>query len=395
MRFKLKVYRASTSSRTLSLAAVDEKDSRRQALELGFQVISVSRQLDGFSFKVGPSFSIALFSEELLALLEAGLSLVETVDALEQKSKTQESHQILGSLLTMLREGKTFSQALASMPEVFPVLYVATIRTSERTGDLVEALRRYLAYHRQLNRVREKVVAASVYPLLLMAVGLLVVLFLLGYVVPRFSLVYEDLGRNLPWMSRVLMKWGQFISAYGWQTGVATLGFIAGTTYLLFRSSVKARLLKTLWSLPVIGKKIRLYQLARFTRTLAMLVNGGIPFVGALEMVRGLLQQPALQRGLTHAAIMVREGRAVSDAFASNGLATDVGVRLLIVGERSGELGQSLERIAGLYDDEIARWVDWFTKLFEPLLMIGIGLVIGTIVVLMYLPIFELANSLQ
>jgi general secretion pathway protein F len=395
MQFKLKVYRLGDVIELLELRAPTETDAIHQAQLLGYKVISMHRQFGVMARLPAQRFSVALFSQELVALLDAGLSLVECVEILARKARSADAHRMFSTLLRSLREGLQFSKALESIPEAFPVLYVATVRTSERTGDLSEALRRFLAYHRQLNLIREKVVAASVYPALLMAVGLIVVLFLLGYVVPRFSLVYEDLGHNLPWMSRVLMRWGQFIAHYGWQMAVATVTVIVGFIYVATRSAVRASILKALWSLPVVGEKIQLYQLACFTRTLAMLVNGGIPLAGALEMVGGLLRQPALQLCLLNATRLVREGRSVSDAFAANGLATEVGVRLLTVGERSGELGQSLERIASLYDDEIARWVDWFTKLFEPVLMIGIGLVIGVIVVLMYLPIFELANSLQ
>lgn len=395
MQFKLKVYRSVDGVTPLSLDAVSTNDAIKKAHQQGYQVISTRRDFSSIFTWRSRSFSVALFSQELVALLEAGLSLVETIEILARKARRPESKRLLEILLCQLREGLSFSRALESLPESFPILYVATVRTSERTGNLVEALRRFLTYHRQLNLVREKVVAASIYPVLLMSVGLIVVLFLLGYVVPRFSLVYEDLGRNLPWMSRILMAWGQFIGHYGWQMAIVAVVGISGCFYLLTRSAVLASLMRALWTLPTLGEKVQLYQLARFTRTLAMLVNGGIPFVSALEMVRDLLRQPALQLGLSRAASLIREGRTVSDAFAANALATEVGVRLLVVGERSGELGQAMERIAALYDEEITRWVEWFSKLFEPILMIGIGLVIGVIVVLMYLPIFELANSLQ
>lgn len=395
MQFTLKVYRSAEGVTRLRLAATSVGEAVQQAQLQGYQVISSRRDFGGLRYRPARTFSVALFSQELVALLDAGLSLVETIDILAHKARQPESKRVLESLLRQLREGLSFSRALENAPATFPVLYVATVRTSERTGDLAEALRRFLAYHRQLNLVREKVVAASIYPALLMAVGLVVILFLLGYVVPRFSLVYEDLGRNLPWMSRVLMKWGQFISRYGWQMALLAVGLTSGAVYLCTRSAFRERIVRILWSLPTLGEKIQLYQLARFTRTLAMLVNGGIPLVGALDMVRDLLRQPALQHGLSRAAGLIREGRTVSDAFGAHALATEVGVRLLTVGERSGELGQALERIATLYDDELTLWVDWFTKLFEPVLMIGIGLVIGVIVVLMYLPIFELANSLQ
>jgi len=395
MQLKLKVYRQPGGVTLLQMSAASEADAIQQAQRQGYQVIATHKVFSGLQWRSPKAFSVALFSQELLGLLEAGLSLVESIDILSGKARDAEMRRVLETVLRQLREGLSFSKALESLPEAFPMLYVATIRTSERTGDLAQALQRFLAYHRQLNFVREKVVAASVYPLLLMGIGFLVVLFLLGYVVPRFSLVYEDLGKDLPWMSRVLMSWGQFIGHYGWQMLVAGLAAVSGLAYLFTRASVRARVMAILWSIPTLGEKMRLYQLTRFTRTLAMLINGGIPFVTALDMVRDLLRQPALRLGLSRAADLIREGQTISHAFANNELATEVGVRLLAVGEHSGELGLSMERIANLYDEPQARWIDWFTKLFEPILMIGIGLVIGVIVVLMYLPIFELANSLQ
>lgn len=396
MQYEVKAYRAPEGVTLLQLAAADVADATRQAEGKGYRVISARKKVAlSVRLKSRQRFSTALFSQELLSLLEAGLRLVETVDILSRKARDAESKKILEALAQQLREGRSFSRALEAMPDAFPSLYVATVRSSEQTGDLAEALRRYLAYHQQLNVVRDKVVAASVYPILLMAVGLLVILFLLGYVVPRFSRVYEDLGNNLPWLSRLLMHWGQFFGEYaGWVIGGLCL-LLASVVYGLTRPATRAMIERTLWSIPAVGEKMRLYQLARFTRTLAMLVNGGIPFVTALDMVGDLLRQPALRQGLDNVAKVVREGRAVSDAFAANALATEVGVRLLAVGERSGDLGHSMERIAKLYDDEIARWVDWFARLFEPLLMIGIGLIIGLIVLLMYLPIFELASSIQ
>ncbi len=396
MQFEIKAYRIPEGVIRLCLTASDATDAKRQAEIQGYRVIDIRRKL-AWSASIGTRqrFSVALFSQELLALLEAGLSLVETVDILSRKSRQAETKKILEALSRHLREGLSFSRALESLPSAFPSLYVATVRTSEQTGNLTEALRRYLAYHRQLNLVRDKVVSASVYPALLMGVGILVILFLLGYVVPRFSRVYEDLGGNLPWLSRMLMQWGQLFGQYAWPIVGGCAFLVAVGVYGLTRPSTRARIERALWSIPAVGEKMRLYQLARFTRTLAMLINGGIPFVTALDMVQDLLRQPALRQGLNQAARVIREGRAVSDAFAANSLATEVGVRLLVVGERSGDLGEAMERIAKLYDDDIANWVEWFARLFEPLLMIAIGLVIGVIVLLMYLPIFELANSIQ
>lgn len=302
MQFHLKVYRASEGVKFLTLTASNATDAATQAQAQGYRVLSSRRALGpSFNSATRSKFSVALFSQEMLALLQAGLSLVETIDILAHKSKDAASRRILITLEQHLREGQSFSRALQLMPDAFPPVYVATIRTSEQTGDLVTALDRYLAYHRQLNLVRDKVVAALVYPALLIAVGLLVILFLLGYVVPRFSQVYEDIGGNLPWTSRLLMEWGRFLANHAGGVGLAFLAVIGAIAFVVTRPMVRAWFIKSLWSLPTVGEKIQLYQLARFTRTLAMLINGGIPFVTALTMVQDLLGQPFQRRCPTRA----------------------------------------------------------------------------------------------
>jgi general secretion pathway protein F len=244
--------------------------------------------------------------------------------------------------------------------------------------------------------LRDRVISASVYPLVLTTVGALVIFFLLGYVVPRFSKVYQDIGEaHLPLLSRLLMHWGQTADDHAFLFGASFISVIAALGYAMIRPGTHSALERFLWRLPTIGEQLRIYQLARFTRTVAMLLKGGIPLSSALEMTGELLRQPSLQSGLDAACNNIREGHSASSAFGTHNLATDVGIRLLIVGERSGDLGEAMERIASFYDNEIARSVEWFSRLFEPALMLIIGLMIGGIVILMYLPIFELASSIQ
>lgn len=397
MHFKLKAYRDSEGVIELALDAADPVAARRQAEAQGYRVLSVGSDETSSAPRLfsGGGFSVPLFTQELLALLEAGLGLVETVALLAHKARHPEARSILQDLQRRVGEGRSFSRALEAIP-AFPPLFVATVRASERSGHLADALRRYLAYHRQLNALRDKVLAASIYPLLLVGVGGLVVLFLLAYVVPRFSRIYEDVGRDhLPLLSRWLMHWGQIVGEHALVMGFFATLLAGGVVYLMRRQATRAAIERWLWRLPGVGEQLRIYQLARFTRTLAMLLRGGVPLVAALGMVDELLRQPGLQDGLVRARKAISEGRAVSDSFAAQGLATEVGTRLLVVGERSGELGEALERIAGFYDDEIARSVEWFSRMFEPALMMGIGLLIGGIVILMYMPIFELASSIQ
>ena len=395
MEFVVKAFRAPNAVVALDLEAADEADARSQAAGKGYAVLGV-RAKSGLRARLARPhrFPLMLFSVELLALVDAGLTLADALETLAEKEERADSAMVLRQIVAQIYEGRTLSAALATMPAAFPPLYVATIRASEKTGGLSEALSRYVAYQAQLDAVKKKIVSASIYPLLLTGVGLLVTLFLLGYVVPRFSRIYEGIGTQLPFLSKLLLQWGQLLQAHGATVAVASGAVLALAAHAVTRPPARAWLMRRAWRIPALGARMRIYQLARFYRTLGMLLRGGIPVRQALDMVADLLH-PALRAQLVLAAASISEGRSVSYAMESHRLTTPVAARMLRVGERSGRMGEMMERAAAFYDEEMARWVDWFTRLFEPLLMAFIGVVIGVIVVLMYLPIFELAGSLQ
>ena len=396
MHYAIKALREDGSVIALTLEATDESDASRQAVSQGLTVLTTRPQLalSGLFVKRNTHFPLVLFSQELLALLDAGLNLVEAIETLAEKEQRTETRKLLDQLIKTLYEGQTFSSALQHFPEAFPPLYVSTVRASEKTGGLSEAITRYIAYQSQLDIVRKKLVNASIYPVLLMAVGGLVTLFLMVYVVPKFSHIYEDMGGDLPWMSRMLIEWGKLLESHGSTMLAVTVGVLSVIVYFFTRVETKRWIGEKLWLVPVIGERMKVYQLARFYRTVGMLLRGGIPITTALDMVSGLLAL-ALRGSLQGAILKVKEGSPLSVAMEMNALTTPVSLRMLRVGERTGNMGDMMERIAAFYDDEMARWVDWFTRLFEPILMAVIGLIIGLIVVLMYMPIFELAGSIQ
>lgn len=380
----------------LHVEALTPVDARLQAEERGYQVLCVQaeRLLRGFALGRPQPFPVVLFSQELVALLRAGLSLMESLETLAEKERHPAIGQVLHGILAKLREGRTFSAALQRFPSSFPPLFVATVQASERTGDLAEALARYVVYQGQVDAVRKKLVSASIYPLVLLAVGGLVMLFLLLYVVPKFSRLYEEVRGDLPVMSRLLLQWGHVIERHGAEVVGGLVATLAGTLFLATRRSTRDWLKERVRSVPALSHRFLVYDLARFYRTLGMLLRGGTPVVPALGMSANLLPA-ALQSRLTLATAAIREGQSISSAMERHALTTPVALRMLRVGERSGQMGDMMERIAGFYDEDIARWVEWASRLIEPILMAVIGLVIGIIVVLMYFPIFELAGSLQ
>jgi general secretion pathway protein F len=396
MRFELKAIGPGGGVEAIDFQAPDETTAVRQLEGRGYTVLSVraKRSLGLPGRGAAKRFPVALFSQELRVLVNAGLPLPEAIDTLAQKERRDDFRAVIERLGTVLREGQPLSAALQEFPQAFSPLYVATVRSSEKTSDLAPALARYVAYAGQLEAIRKRAVNAAIYPMLLIAVGGIVSLFLLLYVVPRFGHIYEERGGDLPLFSRLLLAWGQAVDKHApvMLGGLAVL--VAGFVYALRLPQVRTALGDALWRLPAIGERLKVYQLARFYRTIGMLLRGGTPLVGALDMGAELLH-PLLRERLAAASRAISEGRSVSQSMEANGLTTPVALRMLNVGEKSGNMGEMLEQIATFHDEELARWVDWFTRLFEPILMAIIGLVIGVIVILMYMPIFELAGSLQ
>ncbi|WP_020167587.1 MULTISPECIES: type II secretion system F family protein [Methylotenera] len=393
MEYQVKALRGSELI-LLNIVAMHADDASAQAKAKGFQPISIHAKSLALNAKTSKKFPLALFSQELLALLEAGLNLVESIETLAEKEQRTNVKNALDALLQALYQGQTFSAALELQPAIFPILYIATVRASEKTGDLAESLGRYVSYEHQIGLVKKKIISASIYPILLISVGGLVIFFLMGFVVPKFSQIYEDTGSNLPFLSQILLKWGVFLDNHG-KTFLIGLGasFFA-VFYALSQANVRKWLMQLFWKIPAIGERLRIFQLARFYRTLGMLLKGGTPIVAALTSVAGLLDA-ALKTKMQQAILAIQQGQPVSVALEQADLTTPVALRMLRVGERGGKIGDMMERVAAFYDEELARWIDWFTKLFEPLLMLFIGLVIGVVVLLLYMPIFELAGSVQ
>ena len=394
MRYELKAVGPDGAVEVLDSQAPDEATAVQSVEGRGYTVLSVRARRTLAWRGAGARFALVLFSQELRVLLNAGLPLLESIETLAEKERSAEARALLGRLAATLREGRPLSAALGQFPRAFPALYVATVRAAERSGDLAPSLARYVAYATQLEAIRNRVVNASIYPLLLIAVGGLVGLFLMLYVVPRFGHIYAERGGDLPLFSRLLLAWGQALDQHAILV-VAVLAALIIAGVAVFRSSrFRSALADALWRLPAVGERLKVYQLARFYRTIGMLVRGGMPLVAALEMGADLLH-PLLRERLRAAHRAISEGGRLSLSMDQNGLTTPVALRMLAVGERGGDIGAMLEQIAAFHDEELARWVDWFTRLFEPVLMALIGLVIGVIVILMYMPIFELAGNVQ
>ena len=290
-----------------------------------------------------------------------------------------------------LRQGQQLSDSMAALPSVFPELYVAMVRASETTGSIRASIERYMLYQRQVDEIRGKLTAAATYPVVLLGVGSLVIAFLMLYVLPRFAEVYDDVGTMGASQAGVAQWWGAFVQEHtliAWGAVMAAYGTVgAAILHPALRAALYIRVMRSPW----IGERLRMMQLGRLYRTLSMLVKSGLSVLASMRMARASLPL-GLHDNLDQAVRLISEGRAMSYAMQQCGLSTEIAVRLLEAGESSGNLEEMMGHIADFYDQETARWIDLAGRLIEPVLMLAMGLVVGAIVLMLYSPIFDLAN---
>ena len=391
MDFQLRVCTSSHPPQFIKLKADSEELARQEAEKNGYTVLSVKPTGISVSRR---KFPLLLFCQELAVLLQSGLLLTQSLQTLKQKEKNQETKSCLQKLIDSLQSGRSFSDALSEQTADFPSLFVAMIKACETTGNLAEGILRFANYLQQIDVLKKKLVSASIYPVIILGFGSLVMLFLLGFVVPRFSQIYESRDTQLSTPSQVLLFIGNTVHSYGPYLLVGLISLIALITFTLSRSAVRARIGEALTSLPGIGERIRVYHLSRFYRTFAMLLRSGIPVVSALHMMSELLGA-TLKAHVEQARTMIMDGRTFSQSMQKAELVTPVAIELFRVGEQAGNLDAMMERAAEFHEEEMLRWVDAFTKVVEPSLMAVLGIVIGAIVFLMYMPIFELASAIQ
>ncbi|MBP2169735.1 general secretion pathway protein F [Erwinia toletana] len=337
-------------------------------------------------------FPLTLFIQELIALLEAGLVIVEAIEALNESCNEPQQRRVLGDILRELYRGQQLSQALATQPALFPPLLVSTVASSEQTGQLPVALGRFLHYEKRMETLRKRIRSTLLYPSVVIGVGCLILFFLLGFIIPRFAVVFNGM-QNLNASAHFIVWWGGLTDSYGPLLLLLTAGAVALIVAALRNKALRQAGFRQLLCIPQLRQQYRLTILVRFYRTLGLLLQGGMAAVDALQLTGGLLPatyQPRLRQILTE----VQTGKALSHCLSAQGLTTPVASRLLVVGERGGELPAMCERIAAFYDESLERAIETFSKVFEPLLMLVVGGLVGLVVFLLYMPIFEMAGGL-
>lgn len=393
MLYEVRTTNAASQLKILHLEAADASDARQQALRLRLTPFSVRPHAEAITAS-RDRFDLPLFAEELQMLLSAGLPLVEAIDGLAERQAGHASRSIYTALAGRLRNGDRLSAAMGHHPQAFPPLFIGIVRAAETTSSLPSSLAKYVTYESHLRLLRERMASAAIYPLILLVAGTAVTLFLMTYVVPRFASVYQSGGRPLPWISQTLLSAGSLLNDH-LALGLALLLVAAGFGWRWYRPRREALgWLQLLALLPGAAGRVSTIEVSRLYRTLGMLLQGGLPVREALTLAEAVVFGDR-RRALADVRRRVEGGQPLSTSLEQTSLSTPLAIRLVQVGERSGQLGPMLERAAQFLEHDTALWIERFSKTFGPILMILISLIVGLVVVFLYIPVFDLAGSLQ
>ena len=334
-------------------------------------------------------------NQEMLVLIRSGLPILQVLDTLVDRMEPGGLLNTLQDIRTDVKGGSSLSDAFDRFSSMFPHLYVASLRAGEQSGDLPVTLARYIEYQKRVEAIKAKVRSATFYPMLLGIAVTAVLAFLLLYVIPSFTQVYADANVKLPLLTRLVITVANgLLSGLPFWLPAMLISFFLLRAYArtesgaLFVDRLKLRL-------PFFGEMLNEYALSTFCRTFATTLASGIPIVQAMQMSRGTLNNRVLEKSISGAVNRIHEGEKISEALEKTGNFPVIALRMIGVGETSGSLVDMLTDVSEYYEDEVERRLDRMTTMVEPLMMMTMGLLIGGIVVAMYIPIFQLAGTVQ
>ena len=379
--------------------AESEARLRRELEEKGLFVLSLQRRGLLPAFGVGRARQrpirrreFLVFNQELATLLKAGMPLVQSLDILRQRVLNATFKAVLDGVYEKVKAGTALSDAFGEHPGLFPPVYSASLMAGERSGNLDEVIRRYVAYEKVIGAVRRRTISALIYPIILVTLMLFLIGIIVLRVVPAFSEFYSQFGKQLPLSTRIIV--GVSDAVVG-NFPIIVIGVIAGVIALVSwwkQPGQHTRVDRWLLQLPWAGETVRKFATAQLARTLATLLGGGIPLVNALEIGGRAMTNRYLALELGEVSQRVREGESFAAALLARGVFPDVAVKMVEVGESTGALQEMLNSLAEFYDEDIETEVGRFITLIEPIILVVMGAVIALVVLALYMPLFELSS---
>ena len=333
---------------------------------------------------------ILRFTEDLATLLDSGLPLDRSLQILRDASDKKGLKSVLNDVLKAVQKGSDLSDALANHPKRFSRFYVNMVKAGEAGGFLDLILKRMSIYLNDIKDLKDYIVSAMIYPLFLICIGGISILILLTYVIPKFAVIFADLGQAIPFSTQLLLSTAAFFQKYV----LLLLAGFAAVIFLWRRFSVtpagRYRIDSFLTTLPVVGGFIQELETARFARTLGTLIKSGVPILGSLTLVQGVIRNRVIAESLDFIRERVREGDALSKPLADSDMFPKLATQMIIVGEETGRLDEMLFKIGDIYEKKVRNFIKKGMSLMEPAVILTMGIIIGFIVISMLMAIFSM-----
>ena len=382
--------------------AESEARLRRDLEEKGLYVLAVQRK-GSFGW---PALSLPkrrriasrefiVFNQKLATLLKAGMPVVQSLDILCRRVENPVFRSGIEDVHERVRAGSSLSEAFEAQGDLVPVVYTASLLAGEKSGGLEEVIRRYVSYVKVIDAVRRKTISALIYPMILLALSLIVVGIIVFRVVPQFADFYQGLGADLPLITRGIVATSTALTGY--LPFILPLAAGAGVVFWLWvkQPGLRGQVDRLILGVPGLGPVARKFATSQLARTLATLLGGGIPLVNALDMSARAIGNRYLAQHLISVGQRVREGEALSTSMAARGVFPGVAIKMVEVGESTGALREMLNSVADFYDEEIETTLGRFVTVIEPLLLIIMGIVIAGLLLALYMPLFQLTSVVQ
>ena len=372
--------------------ALAAKDNRKRSESLADK----AGELPTVRKKISPAVKVKAsdldtFTRQLASLVKSGIMMLQSLAILAQQTESKALKEVVADLAGKIKDGKMLSEAMTAYPRIFNGMYLNMIKAGERSGTLDQVLFR-LAQHREREQeLRQKVTAALAYPVLVIIVGAGTIFIMLTYFLPKLTSVFKGMKQELPLPTKILMGITGFMSGHWYIFPLAALLLFA--VFVRMRKANKTKILLDMIMLriPFLQKFTRNAQIARFARSLAMLQKNGLPIHESLELAADTLDNEALKGSVREAArTVVEQGLSLSESFTRTKIFPDFTLNMVMVGEKSGRLVESLEEIADVYEREVEQSIKIMSSLMEPILILVVGAIVGFIVFAMLLPVFNI-----
>lgn len=338
---------------------------------------------------------LSLFTRQLSTMVGAGLPIVRSFEILEEQTKNPMLRRAVGDIRTNLEGGLALNECMAQHPKIFSPMYVSMVKAGETGGALDTILARLADTLERDREINSKVKSASIYPIMILCVALLVVIFILTFVMPTFVESFSSSGTELPAFTRFFMGISYFIKDNGLWLIIVIIQLVAGLKWVGTKPGGRLFFDRLYLNLPIIGKAVNRISVSRFTRILGTLIKSGVPILEALEVLRGVVGNRVISDAIGEARDSIREGQSIAAPIAATGVFEPMVTQMIAVGEETGALDDMLERMSAFYDNEVTFAIDAMLKSMEPAMIIFVAAIIGSIIIATYLPVFNIISTID